>query len=96
MSCDSGGRHPVYSVTLDRARQWPGSPARLVVSMKFLGAKVERPIEFRGGIIVSEMFRAIDINPAAGTALYAYEGLRRPDPLMSDRERKLNPNRFPA
>lgn len=86
----------LYLVTLDRARQWPGIPAQLVIRMKFLGATIERPIEFRHGIIVVEVFRAVDLCPADGTALYAYAGLRRPCPLMGAKERSLLPSRFPV
>lgn len=99
----------MWLITLDRARQWPGGPARLVVTMPFLGVWVERPTQVRIGLhgttsflpmktpgLVNELFQAIDLNPAAGTALYEYRGLRRSCPLMSETEKQLSPRRFPV
>lgn len=86
----------IWQVLLDKARQWPQGALPLWVEVRWLGARVERPVAFRNSGIFYETYFVTDIREFEGRALCRYEGLRRPCPLMSETEKRLSPTRFPA
>lgn len=76
-----------------------GGALFLDVDLRFIGGFVERPIAFRHGVIVSEIFRVTEVDQRdteTPTFKADYAGLRRIGALMSNTEKRLSPSRFPA
>jgi hypothetical protein len=90
-----------WEVILDRARtKWPGTPGTVIVSVDTISPWLERPVAFRCGIFI-ETFLVTAYYPSLSAefshvAEARYVGLRRSCPLMSERERRLDPKRLPA